>query len=113
MARMIPATIHSAVRSGAERLMFNTIKGAARTENWNLPTFPRTRKASIKASRRDRFRTRHDARLIRSRSEGRTNKAPGRRMDLYRSVRSGTSKQRGSIRAGRKCDIHARTRTSP
>ena len=34
MARMIPATIHLAVRSGAERLMFNAIKGAVRTENW-------------------------------------------------------------------------------
>ena len=31
---MIPNTIHSSVRSGAERRIFNVIKNAKRTENW-------------------------------------------------------------------------------
>lgn len=31
---MIPNTIHSSVRSGAERRMFNVIKNAERTDNW-------------------------------------------------------------------------------
>ena len=34
MARMIPNTIHSSVRSGAERRIFNVIKNAERTDNW-------------------------------------------------------------------------------
>lgn len=34
MARMIPNTVHSSIRSGAEHRMFNVIKTADRTDNW-------------------------------------------------------------------------------
>ena len=34
MAKMIPNTIHSSVRSGAERRMFRVIESADRTDNW-------------------------------------------------------------------------------
>ena len=34
MARMIPSTIHSSVRSGAERRLFKAIRDSPGTESW-------------------------------------------------------------------------------
>ena len=114
MARMIPATIHLAVRSGAERLMFNarSIKGAVRTENWIcLHSFGLARHPSKRLGEIDFVLVTTHGLFVPEVKGGRTRRQGGgrspcgpfwsSRMGLYRSVRSGTSKQRGSIRVGR------------